>query len=255
VEPAGCRAAVVFVHGKDACRGDELKADSAALAVTLCAAGIALLMIDLRGHGTSSAARLTYGAHERHDVLGAVDWLAARGHGRIGVLGVSMGAASALLAAAEEEKVLAVVADSPFADFGRMIERQYPRVCRLPRLFLPGALLLARLFTGVDLRRVKPLRHAAALLGRPVLVIHSEGDRFVPVADGRDIAAACGARLWTTATSGHVGSYRGCPVQYTALVLESFERHLCVDSASPLLAAPGIAEGCQLIDRHALVGR
>jgi dipeptidyl aminopeptidase/acylaminoacyl peptidase len=230
VEPASCRAAVVFVHGKDACRGDELKTDSAALAAALCAAGIAVLMIDLRGHGTSSAARLTYGDQERHDVLGAVDWLAAQGHGRIGVLGASMGAASALLAAAEERKVLALVADSPFADFGGMIERQYRRLCRLPRFFLPGSLLLARLLTGVDLRRVRPLRGAAALRGRPVLVIHSEGDRFVPVADGRDIAAACGARLWTTDTPGHVGSYRGCPTQYTALVLAFFQRHLCVEA-------------------------
>jgi dipeptidyl aminopeptidase/acylaminoacyl peptidase len=52
-------------------------------------------MIDLRGHGGSSTARLTYGARESQDVLGAVDWLRARGHGRIGVLGASMGAAPA----------------------------------------------------------------------------------------------------------------------------------------------------------------
>jgi len=235
-KPASCRAAVVFVHGKDACRGDELKADSAALASTLCAAGIAVLMIDLRGHGTSSAARLTYGDRERHDVLGAVDWLAAQGHGCIGVLGTSMGAASALLAAAEERKVLALVADSPFADFGGMIERQFRKLCRLPRFFLPGTLLLTRLLTGVDLRRVSPLRSAAALLGRPVLVIHSNGDRFVPVTDGRDIAAACGARLWTTDTPGHIGSYRACPTQYTAMVLEFFERHLCAAAGQPVQA-------------------
>lgn len=227
LKPVSCRAAVVFVHGKDACRGDELKADSAALAAALCGAGIAVLMIDLRGHGTSSASRLTYGEHERHDVLGAVDWLAAQGHDCIGVLGASMGAASALLAAAEEQKVMALVADSPFADFGGMIKHQYRKQCRLPTFFLPGALLLARLLTGVNLRRVSPLRCAASLLGRPVLVIHSEGDRFVPVGHGRDIAAACGARLWTTHTPGHIGSYRGQPVQYTALVLEFFQSHLC----------------------------
>ena len=226
-KPLSCRAAVVFVHGKDACRGDELKVDSAALAARLHRAGVAVLMIDLRGHGTSSASRLTYGERERHDVLGAVDWLVAQGHGCIGVLGASMGAASALLAAAEEEKVMALVADSPFADFGGMIEHQYQKQCRLPRFFLPGALFLARLLTGVNLRRVSPLRGAAALLGRPVLVIHSEGDRFVPVGHGRDIAAACGARLWTTPTPGHIGSYRGQPAQYTALVLDFFERHLC----------------------------
>ena len=34
---------------------------------------------------------------------------------------------------------------------------------------------------GGSLCLVRPLASAAALVGRPVLVIHSEGDRFVPV--------------------------------------------------------------------------
>jgi uncharacterized protein len=225
--PANCRAAVVFVHGKDTCRGDELKADLAPLADALGAAGIAVLRIDLRGHGTSSAARLTYGHTERHDVLGAVDWLRACGHDRIGVLGASMGAASALLAAAEEPAVAALVADSAFADFARMVELQYGKLCRMPRCFLPGSMAASRLLTGVDLRRLSPLGAAATLRGRPVLVIHSEGDRFIPVADSRAIAAACGAGLWTTDSPGHVGSYRAQPAQYTTRVLAFFEQHLC----------------------------
>lgn len=240
--PAQCRAAVVFVHGKDACRGLELKADCSGLIDALAAAGIAVLRIDLRGHGSSGAARLTYGHHERHDVLGAVDWLLAQGHRRIGVLGASMGAASALLATAEEPAVLALVADSVFADFPAMIERQYGKLCRLPRCFLPGALAVSRLLTGVDLSRLSPLAAAPALRGRPVLVVHSEGDRFIPVADGHAVAAASGAALWTTDTQGHVGSYRALPAQYTARVLAFFGQHLCHgDAAAP--ARPGAAHG------------
>ncbi|PZR03285.1 MAG: hypothetical protein DI536_36170 [Archangium gephyra] len=121
---------------------------------------------------------------ERFDVLGAVDWLRAHGYGRVGVLGASMGAATTLFAAAAEPAIAAVVADSPFVDFGLMIERQYRRLSRLPVWFLPGALALGRLLTGIDLLRVRPLDAAAALSGRPALVIHSEGDRFIPAADG-----------------------------------------------------------------------
>ncbi|HUG24197.1 alpha/beta fold hydrolase [Piscinibacter sp.] len=90
-------------------------------------AGFSVLTIDLRGHGTSSPARLTYGARERHDVLGAVDWLRAQGHSRIGLLGASMGAATALMAAAHEPAISALVVDSPFADFAQMIERHLLR--------------------------------------------------------------------------------------------------------------------------------
>lgn len=136
------------------------------------------------------------------------------------------GPASALLAAAEEPAVTALVTDSAYADFASMIDRQHARLSRLPACFLPGALAVARLLTGVDLRRLSPLGAATALRGRPVLVIHSEGDRFILVADGHAIAGACGARLWTTDAPGHIGPYRAQPALYTALVLAFFGQHL-----------------------------
>lgn len=223
---AAAAGAVLFVHGKDACRGDELKSPSGPLARVLVAAGFAVLAIDMRGHGTSSRARLTYGERERHDVLGAVDWLRAQGHARIGVLGASLGASTALMAAADEPAITALVADSPFADFAQMMERQFRKLSKLPRFFLPGALACGRLFTGTDLRRVCPLAHAGALRGRPMLVIHGEGDRFVPVADARVIARASGAELWTTDAQRHIGSYGAAPAAYTERVLAFFSQHL-----------------------------
>ena len=186
------QGAVILVHGKDACRGDELKSPTFTLAQRFHAAGISVLMIDLRGHGTSSPARLSYGWHERHDVLGAVDFLRARGYapGRIGVLGVSLGAGTAALAAAEEPAIGALVLDSAFASFEQMLGRQFSRLSRLPGWFLPGTLAAGRLLLGVDVRRVQPLSCMPRLRGRPVLVIHSQGDRFVPATDAHEIGRA-----------------------------------------------------------------
>jgi uncharacterized protein len=223
--------AVVFVHGKDSCRGDELKASTLALARQMTASGLAVLMIDLRGHGTSSAARLTYGAREQNDVLGAVDWLRAQGHERIGVLGASMGAASSLLAAAGDPSIAALVADSAFTDFGLMIDRQYRKLSRMPRCLLPGALALARVITGVRLETVRPLEAAVSLRGRPVLVIHSEGDHFIPAEDARALAAAASAELWITSGSRHLGSYASEPAAYAARVTGFFRRHLLIAQA------------------------
>ena len=229
------RGAVVFVHGKDSCRGDELKVPTFALAQAFAAAGLAVLMIDLRGHGRSSRARLTYGERERFDVLGAVDWLRRQGHQRIGVLGASMGAASSLMAAADEPAIAALVADSAFADFGSMIERQFARLSRLPRWVLPGALAIGRALTGVTLQRVRPLAAAATLAGRPCLVIHSAGDRFVPAADARALAEAARAELWITDSAGHIASYRAAPAAYEARVLGFFRQHL-IDAPGPRTA-------------------
>lgn len=227
------RGAVIFVHGLNGCRGGELKSPTFELARQLVDAGLSVLMIDLRGHGTSSAARMTYGKLERFDVLGAVDWLRTQGYAtsRIGVLGASMGAATALMAAADEPAIAAVVADSPFADFNQMIERQFRKLSGLPRFFLPGALAISRVLTGVKLRGVRPIERARALAGRPVLVVHSEGDRFIHVDDARAIAAESGAELWTTPTDTHIGSYRASPAGYAARVVEFFGSALVGPSA------------------------
>ncbi len=224
------QGAVILVHGKDACRGEQGKAPSLALAARLRDVGMSVLLIDLRGHGDSSPARLSYGWHERHDVLGAVDFLRERGYapGRIGVLGVSLGAGTAALAAAEETAIGAVVLDSAFASFEQMLGRQFSRLSRLPDWFLPGTLAAARLLLGVDVRRVQPLSCMPRLRGRPVLVIHSQGDRFVPAADAHALAEACGGECWRTESEGHSGSYRALPLAYEIRVASFFARHLDV---------------------------
>jgi len=63
-----------------------------------------------------------------------------------------MGAATALLAAADEPVLKRARVDSPFADFGEMIERQYPQLSGgLPSWLLPGALLVGRWLSGTEL--------------------------------------------------------------------------------------------------------
>ena len=239
---ASARGAVVFVHGKDACRGDELKAPTFELAERFRERGFAVLMIDLRGHGASSPARLTYGGRERHDVQGAVDWLLERGYPatRIGILGGSMDAGCALLAAADATPVAALVLDSPYADFDAMIDRQFRRLSRgLPRALLPGALAIARCWTGVDLCRVNPLAAARALRGTPMLVVHSAGDRLVPMADAQAIARAGGGELWTTDSHGHLGSYAHAAEEYERRVLAFFATWLAArrEAAEPSRAS------------------
>lgn len=224
------QGAVILVHGKDACRGDGSKSPSLTLAARLRDVGMSVLLIDLRGHGSSSPARLSYGWHERHDVLGAVDFLRERGYapGRIGVLGVSLGAGTAVLAAAEEPAIGALVLDSAFASFEQVLGRQFSRMARLPGWFLPGTLAASRLLLGVDLRRVQPVSCMPRLRGRPVLVIHSQGDRLVPANDAYALAAACGGECWRTDSEGHSGSYRALPLAYEIRVASFFARHLDV---------------------------
>ncbi len=82
-------------------------------------AGISALTIDLRGHGASSGSAADLAAMVQ-DVRAAAQWLASRQNVRpdaIGVVGASLGASLALLAAAELPQVRVIGLLSPSLDY------------------------------------------------------------------------------------------------------------------------------------------
>lgn len=224
------RGAVVLVHGRGASKGNELTVQAMALVRRLLDAELSVLMLDLRGHGDSDAARLTYGCNERLDVLGAVDWLIERGYrpGTIGVLGASMGGSAAIAAAAEEPAIGAVVSDSAFADFAAVLRHNFPRVMRtrLALALLPGALWWVRRWTGAALQAFRPAELARALQQRPLMLIHSKGDRFVIAEHAQQLAAAAGVEAWVSDTDGHVATFLAQPQEYGERVGAFFGQHL-----------------------------
>lgn len=238
-------SAVIFVHGRDGCRGDELRSDTFRLAQRMVSHGMSVVMLDLRGHGESDRARLTFGRRERHDVLGAVDFLLARGYqpSRIGVLGASMGGASVIAAAAEEGAIGAMVTDSSYADLGDVLRAQFTRLTRLPTCCLSGALMVARLMTGEHLTRNSPQQNMRRMGGRPSLVIHSENDPFVSVDHAHALAGAGNAQLWITPGDRHLASFRAVGVEYDNVVATFFVQHL-----RPRATVGGDAPVMQLVD-------
>jgi alpha-beta hydrolase superfamily lysophospholipase len=112
------RRAMILVHGRDASKQDAVSGEFVGLGSALNRAGIAVLMIDLRGHGESEGERYSFGVFERRDVLGAVDGLLDQGFqpGSIGALGLSLGGASVIGAVCEEPAIGMMVLESTFAD-------------------------------------------------------------------------------------------------------------------------------------------
>ena len=225
---AAATGAVILVHGRDACRGEELRGTTRALVLELASRGFSVVMIDLRGHGESDGARLTFGLRERHDILGAVDFLLHRGYqpGRIGVLGASMGGVSAIAAAAEEQAIGALITDSAFASLHDVLSTQFTRLTRLPSCVLAGALLAARALTGEDLLGHVPAQNMMRLRGRPTLIIHAEHDPFVPVQHARKLAMAGACSMWITPGSRHLSSFGNTGCEYLETVGVFFALHL-----------------------------
>jgi uncharacterized protein len=222
------RGAVILVHGRDACRGNELRGSTFPLAEHLHGLGLSVVMLDLRGHGDSARARVTFGRNERHDILGALDFLLAHGYqpGTIGLLGASMGGAGAIAAAAEDAAIGALIADSSFADLHTLLRRRFTRLTRMPRFMLRGSLAAARMLTGVDLVSQSPVADMERLQGRPTLVIHAANDPFVPVSDARALAIAGATQLWITDSDRHLGSFSHSRTEYMRVITAFFDRHL-----------------------------
>lgn len=225
--------AVVLVHGKDASRTQEMQGQFTEFAAALHRRGFAILMIELRGHGQSDYGPLTFGVRERLDVLGAVDWLHTQGFGagHIGVLGVSMGAASSLGAFANDDAGLigAAVSDCGFADFDAMVRFQWSRITRLPGTFAAPGIALAQAVSGADLRQARPIDDVARLAAahKPVLFIHGTRDALVPVQEGRALHAAYpSADYWEVDEAQHGASYRQQPKAYVERVAAFFAAHL-----------------------------
>ena len=225
----GSKRALVLVHGKDCSRTSEFHGKFSDLAAALQRGGFSILMIDLRGHGQSSDAHYSFGLNERRDVEGAVDWLRSQGFQpeSVGVLGVSLGAASSIGAVADEPSIGALVEDSGFASICPIIQQQWSSASGLPDIFLPPTLFAVRLMFGYDLCASRPVDEIGRIAPRPVLIIHSTSDALVPVANAMQLkAAAPFAETWIVTGSEHARIYNSDPATYSQKVIDFFERNL-----------------------------
>lgn len=168
---------------------------------------LAVLALDLRGHGGSDGA-CTFGVAERHDIAAAVAAMRTAGHRFVAALGVSMGATAVIHAVATGTRVDALVAISG-PGFARTNPDTDPlrRLDRRVRSPLSRAALRAALGVVVEPPRRWPRWEDPATLMRqvavPHLVIHGRDDSWFPVGDAEALAAGELATLWIENRFGH----------------------------------------------------
>jgi dipeptidyl aminopeptidase/acylaminoacyl peptidase len=221
---------IIYVHGLNSQRTANGAVD---LAAKLYYKGYGALLFDLRGQGLSEAARVSAGYFEQEDVLGAMDYLMSRGVAaeRVGVLGFSMGAATALLAASQEPRIKAVVADSPFANASDRLSDETARRTTIPEYMAPVFLPLAKVFAkglyDIRIGDVNPER-AVRRLGYPILVIHGDADTRIPIEQGRRVhrAAPAGSEFWLAPGVDHVDAFTTYPDEYVRRVEAYFGERL-----------------------------
>ena len=223
--PDGAPFSICF-HGF---RGHALR-DFSGGAAALVRMGHRVLLVDQRGQGESGGRAMTFGVKERLDCLDWINWSLETFGPNVRILlhGISMGATTVLLAAGLElpENVKGIIADCPYTTPKAIIRKCSREISPALRLIHPLLWTGARLFAGIDpgsVSAVEAVRQARV----PILLIHGEEDRFVPVQMSREIAAAGPTvELHTFPGAGHGLSYLIDQPRYDALVRDFIARCL-----------------------------
>jgi len=229
--------AVIVVHGIQSCRRE---ANVLVPAGMLARAGFSVFLMDIRDHGDSGGddGRFAGGSEEYLDVLGAWDWVRDRGVDQesIGILGVSFGALSSLIAGGEEPRVAGVWADSAPSrldeGLGNFVVDQLGDPTGLSRILVPGAVLWARILAGDDLTRYNPIDEVARYTGRSVAFVHGELDPVLPASMATELhavavdAGAITPDPWIVADAGHTEAVFHEPDEYDRRLVAFFSAAL-----------------------------
>jgi pimeloyl-ACP methyl ester carboxylesterase len=170
-------------------------------------AGFAQIFFDFTGRGESDGDVITLGAHEAGDLRAALDMLTARPEvdpRRLALGGRSMGAVAAILEAADDPRVGALVLDSPYADLEDTVDRAIGAYHLPPFLVRPVLLRFAGWRANFDPGAVSP-RRTIGRVKAPILLLHGSADEIVPLADALALKSAAAGKttLLTLEGQGH----------------------------------------------------
>jgi pimeloyl-ACP methyl ester carboxylesterase len=189
-------------------------------------AGWNALVFDLRHHGESAGKATTFGAKEKEDVKAAAGLARSRSPGPVVLWGVSLGAASSVLAAAEDPQAAGVICDSSYRSLEDTVRHhvQLARGWRWWLAIVPSwpvadeAVFWMGRRGDFDPRTVDVRAAAARLAGRPALFVANSEDRRMPKEIAFDLKAAAGkdAEVLIVPGRSHGGAWRDGTAAYRA---------------------------------------
>jgi uncharacterized protein len=175
----GETATIVYLHGIA-----DNRQSSAGTIARFRPRGFRVVAYDSRAHGESDGNACTYGVYEKTDLHRVIDALPA---GPVVLIGTSLGAAVALQEAADDPRVVTVVAAETFSDLRTVATERAPRF--FTRGTIERAFGLAEREAAFRIDEASPVR-AAARIRVPVLLIHGADDADTPPAHSERVRAA-----------------------------------------------------------------
>jgi fermentation-respiration switch protein FrsA (DUF1100 family) len=195
----------------------------------LSRSGYSILLFDFQAHGESAGQHITFGALESKDAAASIEFLRQNTPGeKIGVIGVSMGGAAAILAS------------PPLKADAFVLEMVYPTISEavadrlslrfgdlLSRVLAPLLLIQLKPRLGIDSSELRPIDHITQLTA-PKLFIAGSDDRHTTLEESKLLyETASGPKdFWVIQGAAHVDFHKAARVEYEQRVLEFFENNL-----------------------------
>jgi pimeloyl-ACP methyl ester carboxylesterase len=184
------RGTLVLLHGRNSCKEHWFPA-----AERFARIGFNTILLDNRGHGQTQGGCCTFGTAEAADVSAVLDTVSARWGlpAAVGVMGYSLGGATAVSLVPQEPRVKCAVLVSVFANLEEIIEGPArARFGKWAGLAMPFVRLETRCRAGFHLDEICPCQTAPQVTV-PCLLFHGAQDQFVKPEHSQRILAALGS--------------------------------------------------------------
>jgi dipeptidyl aminopeptidase/acylaminoacyl peptidase len=188
--------------------------------------GFNVLLFDFQSYGKSQGEMSTLGMVESEDILAAISYLhslPATMFSKIGVLGLSMGATAAVLAASRSTDILALVAESCPAD-ATLVKADVP-----DEASRQADKLLVEEVYGVDITQARPIDVVHKLAGHTALFfVNGDVDTITPLAGMQALFDSAGdpKQYWIVPGAQHAQSFAVDTQEYIQRVDAFFDKYL-----------------------------
>ena len=185
------------------------------------------LVVEQRCSQGSEGNVITFGINEHRDCLKWVDFTIGYLGADIKIIltGISMGAATVMIAAGEKlpPNVVGILADCGYTGAKEIMYDVMRKMKLPPKLCYPFVKLGAHLFGHFDLEETSPVE-AMKKCTLPVIFFHGDADDFVPCSMSVENFEACASRkkLVTIPGAGHGLSYAVEPKRYLQELYDFF---------------------------------
>lgn len=213
------RQAIILLHGYPSEKSDMLSIASKLYP------DFSLFLLDLRYFGESGGNFSTLGIKEQLDTKAALDFLESKGYEQIGIFGFSLGGATALMTAADDSRIDAIVSYASFSNLKTLGTETYASLFILKYPLIELMNVWVRLFLGAWVTDISP-ENAAQNISIPVLLIHTQKDEQITFSHAKRLQNALDKNEKALFYFPEMGLHGELPLDFDDRVKDFFKKAL-----------------------------